>query len=217
MLAEVLTSAARWSSEQALLYYLVPPELADTLQAGQLVAIPYGERLVEGIVWHMTQDDASTRLDESIEIRSLQAILDQEPALLAHQRALAEWMAEYYVTPLAQVTSMMLAPGLMQRSQFVLRLSEEFDHDDQQDASLHLRALVGLLRSDGELDIAQLKKMLGPTRAREILKEIKGSKLISRDAQLSPPKARPRVKRIVRLVAHGKFLAEWRTRMSEQL
>jgi primosomal protein N' (replication factor Y) len=217
MLAEVLTSAARWNSEQPLLHYLVPPELEDTLQAGQLVAIPYGERLVEGIVWRITRDDGNTGLDESIEIRPLHAILDQEPALLPHQRALAEWMAEYYVTPLAQVTSMMLAPGLMQRSQFVLRLSEEFDHNDQPDASLHLRALVGLLRSDGELDIAQLKKMLGPTRAREILKEIKAGKLISRDAQLSMPKARPRVKRIVRLVAHGKFLAEWRTRMSQQL
>src|SRR2546430_12523898 len=217
MLAEVLTSAARWSGEQPLLYYLVPAALEDVLQPGQLVAIPYGERLVEGIVWNITQGDASSGLDESIEIRPLHAILDQEPALLPHQRALAEWIAEYYVTPLAQVTSIMLAPGLMQRSQFVLRLSEEFDNGDQPDASLHLRALVGLLRSDGELDITQLKKKLGPTRTKEILKEIKARKLISRDARLSAPKARPRVKRVVRRVPGGNFLEEWRACMSQQL
>ena len=50
MLAEVLTSAAKWSGEQPLLHYLVPPALEHTLQPGQLVAIPYGERLVEGFV-----------------------------------------------------------------------------------------------------------------------------------------------------------------------
>src|SRR2546421_2351192 len=158
VLADVLTSAASWNSEQPLLTYTVPPELQERLCAGQLIAVPYGERLVEGIVWDSQSDDETWYSHGQLSsLRPISAILDHEPALLPHQRALAEWMAEYYVTPLAQVTSMMLAPGLMQRSQFVLRLSEEFDNGDQPDASLHLRALVGLLRSDGELDITQLK------------------------------------------------------------
>src|SRR5947209_14355713 len=51
VLADVLTSAASWNSEQPLLTYTVPAELQEQLHPGQLVAIPYGERLVEGIVW----------------------------------------------------------------------------------------------------------------------------------------------------------------------
>ncbi len=119
MFAEVLTSAASWQDEHPLLTYLVPGELQPELRAGQLVAVPYGERLVEGIVWSIRPGSSSGNDDQ---LRPLHTILDLEPVLLPHQRKLAEWIAEYYITPLAQVALMMLPPGLMQRSKIVLRL-----------------------------------------------------------------------------------------------
>ncbi len=61
MFAEVLTSAASWNSEQPLLTYIVPGSIEREVRPGQLVAIPYGERLVEGIIWQLTGD----RDDES--------------------------------------------------------------------------------------------------------------------------------------------------------
>src|SRR5512142_3068321 len=112
MLADVLTSAASWHSEQPLLTYTIPPELAGSIQPGQLVAVPYSERLVEGIVWRLRADeDMPLQLDDErsgkhhsqVELRPVRELLDPEPALLPHQIALAEWMAEYYITPLAQV------------------------------------------------------------------------------------------------------------------
>ena len=57
--ADVLTSANAWNSEQPLLTYTVPPELQNELQIGQLIAVPYGERLVEGIVWSIWEDDGT--------------------------------------------------------------------------------------------------------------------------------------------------------------
>ena len=121
MFAEVLTSAASWQDEHPLLTYLVPGELQHELRAGQLVAVPYGERLVEGIVWSIRPGSSSNDDDR---LRPLHTILDLEPVLLPHQRKLAEWIAEYYITPLAQAALMMLPPGLMQRSKIVLRLVE---------------------------------------------------------------------------------------------
>ena len=56
MFAEVLTSAASWNSEQPLLTYSVPPDLQADLRPGQLVAVPDGDRLVEGIVSHLTEN-----------------------------------------------------------------------------------------------------------------------------------------------------------------
>lgn len=56
MFAEILTTAASWNTEEPLLTYSVPPALEHDLCAGQLVAIPYGERLVEGIVWRISDD-----------------------------------------------------------------------------------------------------------------------------------------------------------------
>ncbi len=225
MLADVLTAAARWNIEQPLLTYLVPADLEASLRPGQLVAVPYGERLVEGIIWSLYSEQEALHLGEDVVLRPLHALLDPEPALLPHQRTLAQWMAEYYVTSLSHVALQMLAPGLMQRSQFVLRLTETYYRDEDENAqeestqgvSQRLRALLGLLHEDGELDVERLKKMVGKKRAQEILKEIQQSDLVERIPQLQAPKARARMKRVVRLLAHGKALEEWRENRLQQL
>ena len=57
LFANVLTSAHAWNSEEPLLIYSVPPEMQHELQTGQLIAVPYGDRLVEGIVWKIWEED----------------------------------------------------------------------------------------------------------------------------------------------------------------
>ncbi|MEO7020035.1 MAG: primosomal protein N' [Ktedonobacteraceae bacterium] len=211
MFADVLTSAASWNTEP-LLTYAIPPELVDELATGQLVAVPYGERLVEGIVWHLHDEPP-----EDEEIRPIATLLDPQPALLPHQRALATWLAEYYVTSLAYTAMMMLPPGLMQRSKMVLQLIDAeavaANIAEQADANgqfTRVRALIGLLLAEGALDIERLKEMLGPKKAREVLKEAYESGLIERGAQLYDPKIHTRRKRVVRLIARGHELETWR-------
>jgi primosomal protein N' (replication factor Y) len=274
VLAEVLTSANSWNSEQSLLTYIVPAELQAELRAGQLVAVPYGDRLVEGIVWNVWKDDEAeepaaeleqpgqgkpgqgqalplpyTEGDHSSDhgrgdprgrpvngrppndglanarstdvLRPISTILDLEPALLPHQRALAEWMAEYYITPLAHVALMMLPPGLMQRSKVVLHLIKNEDAPtngaQDQPALTRLRALIGLLLAEGELDVVRLKEMLGPKLAKEIIEEALASGVIEREATLHTPRTRARHRRIVRLIAQGVTLEAWRQQMQAQL
>ena len=154
-------------------------------------------------------------------IRPISTILDPEPALLAHQRVLAEWMAVYYVTPLAQVAVKMLPPGLMQRSKVVLHLIDDEGlanrpTQDQQ-AFSRLHALIGLLLADGELDVDRLKEMLGPKQAKEVLQEALASGLIEREATLHAPTTRARHKRVVRLLLQGEALEAWRTQTHAQL
>lgn len=288
MFVNVLTSAASWNSEHPLLTYIVPADLEGIIHIGQLVAVPYGERLVEGLVWEIITSPTECNLLPSVgaqfiapllplecpelplknlpsvgaaihsncssshgrdksgpyktgnelpgdptshllpsvgapvdspdfvpALRPIHAILDPEPALLPHQIALAQWISEHYVTPLPQVALMMLPPGLMQRSRLVLRLAEQESEAIEtaiQGTSLQTRALIGLLLAEGEVNVERLKTMLGPKRAKEILKEIKTSQLITRDAQLETPRAKARIKRVVRLAARGEKLEEWRQR-----
>ncbi len=220
LLADVLTSANSWNSKQPLLTYTVPPELQAEIRAGQLVAIPYGDRLVEGIVWKIWEGEERTTNNAPI-LRPISRILDPEPALLRHQRTLAEWLAAYYVTPLAQVAVMMLPPGLIQRSKVVLHLinSEELATDEtlDQPALTRHRALIGLLLADGEIDIERLKEMLGPKLAKEIIQEALSSGVIEREATLHAPTTRSRHKRVVRLIAQGEKLESWRQQTRAQL
>ncbi len=217
MLANILTAAASWHAEHPLLTYLVPEEFQADLRAGQLVAVPYGERLIEGIVWTISGDemDIPTFDSDDGELRSLHSILDLESALLPHQRMLAEWMADYYVTPLAFVALMMLPPGLMQRSQVVLHLVTDETPAEANEQTLRTKALIGMLLAEGELDVERLKEMLGPKRAKEVLKEALESGLVQRDAQLHAPQAKPRVQRVVRLIAQSEALAAWREQVEE--
>lgn len=217
MFADVLTSASSWSHEP-LLTYVVPEELAKDITPGQLVAVPYSERLVEGIIWRLHEEP----VDEQ-ELRPISTLLDPLPALLPHQRALAEWIAEYYVSPLAHAALMMLPPGLMQRSKMVLRLidaeaaSEFTRHAGQERRFTRLQALVGLLLGEGPLDIARLKEMLGEKKAREVMKEAQESGLVERGAELYAPKARVRRKRVVYLLLRGAELEKWRQATRERL
>ncbi len=217
MLANVLTAAASWQAEHPLLTYLVPEELREQVREGQLVAVPYGERLVEGILWTIEEHEEGLPAFEGDDevLRPLHAILDPEPALLPHQRALAEEMADYYVTPLAFVALMMLPPGLMQRSQVVLHLATDELPAGTSEQSPRTRALIGMLLAEGALDVERLKEMLGAKRAKEVLAEALESGLVQRDAQLQAPQAKPRVQRIVRLIAQGEGLAAWRQGVEE--
>ncbi|MDQ2905245.1 MAG: primosomal protein N' [Chloroflexota bacterium] len=242
MLANVLTSAASWNEGQPLLAYLVPASLEHQVRAGQLVAVPYGERVVEGIIWDIQADESDalelSLQEDDVELRPLHSILDPEPALWPHQRALAEWMADYYVTPLAQVAMMMLPPGLMQSSRIVLTLVDAKQasaslvgarnsthgsrlpadaETEPQIASPQLQAVIGWLLEDRELDIEQLKEMLGPTRAKKLLKEAAASNLIAREPQLSAPRTRPRRQRVVRLLIEGEALKAWRAQTEARL
>jgi primosomal protein N' (replication factor Y) (superfamily II helicase) len=214
MLADILTSAASWLGEQSLLTYIVPEELVAEIRVGQLVAIPYGERLVEGIVWTTSLDELIA-LEPDEELRPVSTILDVEPALQGYQMALAQWIADYYVTPLAYVAQMMLPPGLMQRSRAVLRLADgegKVLDAALQGGSLQLRALIGLLLSEGTMDVERVKELLGPTRAKAVLKEARENDLFLQTSQLDAPRAKAHTKRVVRLVARGDALDEWRER-----
>ncbi|GER84750.1 hypothetical protein KTAU_33860 [Thermogemmatispora aurantia] len=211
MFAEVLTVAASWQGERPLLTYQIPGELAGQLQPGQLVAVPYGERLVEGIIWQLAESCEHSAPEA---LRPLHALLDPQPVLLPHQRALAEWMADYYVTSLALVVQLMLPPGLLQGSRAVLTL---VNAEPRETASLPLQALIGLLLDEGEIDVARLRSMLGPTRARLLLKEAVASGLIERVPRLAEPRLRPRLQRAVRLCLSGEELAAWKRRLQESL
>jgi primosomal protein N'' len=243
MFADILTSAGSWQGNRPLLTYTVPSELCAEIRPGQLVAIPYGERLVEGIVWsigdtlddervidddtasvlHDDSDAAGEHDDRQVsneELRPLHAILDPEPALQPYQMVLAQWISEYYVTSLATVAQMMLPPGLTQRSQVVLRLAEldrQSLDNAMQNGSLRLRALLGLLLAEGEINVERLKELLGPTKAKAVLKEVRANDLFQQDAQLSAPRAKSRVKRIVRLCADEPTLSAWRERMETHI
>jgi primosomal protein N' (replication factor Y) len=72
-------------------------------QRGARVIAPFGKQKLIGVV---TGLDA--KVPAEVEVRYLEAVLDEEPLLGEQLMGLAEWMAQYYLAPLGEVLRGML-------------------------------------------------------------------------------------------------------------
>jgi primosomal protein N' (replication factor Y) (superfamily II helicase) len=81
--------------------YAVPPGL--DVAAGDAVAVPLGPRTITGVVWD--EGRLAGREVEAKRLRPIAAKLDMPPLALPLRR-LSEWVADYYLSPLAGVIRM---------------------------------------------------------------------------------------------------------------
>lgn len=91
-------------------HYHLPVELEDVIRSGHLVWAPFGGQQVQGVV---------VRLAESAPVvtRPLLRLARPEPVLTPAQVELAIWIANYYVTPLAEAVKLFLPPGLLSKDE----------------------------------------------------------------------------------------------------
>jgi len=275
MRAEVLVPAATWGlrASPPLYTYAVPPSLSSGIMAGQLVAVPFGERIVAGIVWaldasediggvdpapdsfprrdgesgepRLGPDEAggthagerrlsppADRLDrgdrdpggrESREhtparggqlgpLRAVAGILLATPVVLPAQRALAEWIADYYAAPLGSAARLMLPPGLLRTVRYTLRpVPTALASDAGERPMLRDEAMVlSMLRERGELERDVVTQALGAARARAVTRALVAAGRITLGAAVAAPYAGARRERLVRLAGTREQREAWR-------
>jgi primosomal protein N' (replication factor Y) len=221
MRADVLIPRSSWRlTDRASLYsYRVPAHLADQIQLGQVVAVPFGERETAGVIWSLdASDDAadSDADDETFPLRALSSLLLDAPALSPVQRALAEWMASYYAAPLATAVRPMLPPGLARGIRYTLRPT---DADSSEDLPPDAAMLLAMLHERRAVQREQVSEALGMTRARRAIRALLDAGLAVVAPEAPAAFARARRERRVRLVAIEDALSLWRqearTRLGE--
>src|ERR1039458_5032896 len=67
-------------------------------QRGARVIVPFRNEKLIGVVTGL-----NAKVPAEVEVRYLEAVLDEEPLLSDQLLALAEWMAQYYLAPLGEV------------------------------------------------------------------------------------------------------------------
>ena len=88
-------------------------------QRGARVIVPFRNEKLIGVV---TALDAKAPAE--VEVRYLEAVLDEEPLLSAHLLELAEWTAQYYLAPLGEVLRAMLPLAAEVRRTVYYRLTD---------------------------------------------------------------------------------------------
>ncbi len=129
--------------------YAIPPNHGAQVTRGARVVVPVRTRELVGVVL-----DVDTGPAEGL--KPILVVPDPRPAVPEPLLELADWVAQYYVTPIGLTLRAMLPPGLWGASRLVARLI-----DDDVDGAGVTGAVVAALRAaGGELSASALRRRL---------------------------------------------------------
>ncbi len=169
--------------------YAIPPRL--DVREGQAVLVPFGERVLQGIVLELTAVPAVE------DTRDILDIIESEPILTPSQISLARWISDYYLSPIFAAVALMLPPGFERKAvAFVSPAQPDIDisslNDDQ-------RKAIDLLRGQGRAELKKLEKALGKKKASTAVSQLVRQGLITRSYELGPVRVRPKTELYISL------------------
>ncbi len=162
--------------------YAIPPNFS--LSVGHAVWVPFGPRLVQGIVFSLNDQP---QVEETKEISEA---IDPHPLLLPHQIELARWIAERYLSSYFDAAALMLPPGFERR---VLT----FIHPVPNASGLALSSLttqqqkiLSVAQKKGRIELRELKKIRGLDSADAVVAQLLRKGLIVKTQELERVKSR---------------------------
>jgi len=185
----------RYSPLSLAFHYSIPSTFEEKVAVGQLVQVPFGPRRLQGIVVGLT-DRAAV-----LETRDIEEIVDLEPVLSPLQIELARWISSYYLAPLIDCLRLMLPPGLEQRADLTVELSESAKQRSSEDLTPEQRVVIEFLRQEGKQWVKDLARFLEIEDPRPVVDQLARRGIITRRSEFEKPRVRPKRARFVRLIA----------------
>jgi len=170
--------------------YAIPPGL--NISAGQAVWVPFGSRLIQGIVLRLS-DEPSVK-----ETKEIAGIVADFPLLSPIQIKLAQWISEHYFSPPFDALALMLPPGFERRAITCFQLTES-----QVDLPLtpEQRQVLHIMRRKKKTSLPELEKAIGNRKARQITDQLLARQLITQTLELGKAKIKPKTLPYIRLIA----------------
>ncbi|MDA8219735.1 MAG: primosomal protein N' [Dehalococcoidales bacterium] len=165
--------------------YSVPAALA--LNVGQVVWVPFGRRIVQGVVLKLA--------DEAPAIPTKDVLSAQEgpPALTPAQVALAQWLSRQYLCSLAAAVTQLLPAELRQTGSALYSLSEQSPEHTLPPRAAALVAALAARPREGK-DLARI--VPGREGARELRRLVEQG-VVSQSWVLQRSKVRPKLERTI--------------------
>ena len=131
------------------------------LEPGQLVWVPFGRRILQGVVIELTDTPAVEKTRDILQPVDPGRLLDDTSL------ALAQWLSRYYLCSLFDALALFLPPGFKAqvRSQILPLAAEGVDNESLKPASREALATLAEQRRMSEADFA---KLLGRSGVREV-------------------------------------------------
>jgi primosomal protein N' (replication factor Y) len=136
------------------LVYEVPPTLTAMVRPGVRVRVTVGRRRLSGVVV-----EAHGRRPEGVNLRAVEEVLDLEPVVTPELMELARFTAVYYMAPIGEVLRSILPSDLPPWGDRRVWLTDAGAlAPPRNDAEA---AVVGVLREEGRLSLAELQARVG--------------------------------------------------------
>lgn len=149
-----------------LFTYSLPEELAEQVQTGCRVIVPFGrKKFYTAIVYNIHYS-----APEAYETKEVAAILDVKPILLPHQFKFWKWISSYYLCTQGDVYKAALPSGLKLESETIVEYNPDFEATSPLTEREQL--LLSLLEKRPEQTISILEKESGLKNLLPIIKSL---------------------------------------------
>jgi primosomal protein N' (replication factor Y) len=184
--------------------YAIPLGLSTSV--GQAVWVPFGSRIVQGIVLELSDKPA---VEQTKEIAGI--ITDSAP-LSPIQIDLAQWIREHYFAPPFDALSLMLPPGFERRATTCFQVT-----GSQADLPLtpEQRQVLDVISGKTKASLAELQKAVGTRKAGQITDQLLDSQLITRALELEPARIKPKMLPYVELTGDGQEIEAAKARLGK--
>ncbi|MBA7506877.1 primosomal protein N' [subsurface metagenome] len=164
--------------------YVIPSGLS--VEVGQAVWVPFGDKLLQGIVLELTHYPAVE------ETREIDGVIEPRPVLFPAHVSLAYWISQHYLSPLFDAVALMLPPGFERKALTFISIPPISDNFDLSSLTPKQRHALELVQRQGKVSLGKLEKALGKKRAQTIVAQLVRRGLAVRSYEVEPIKVRPK-------------------------
>jgi primosomal protein N' (replication factor Y) len=184
--------------------YAIPPGL--NISAGQAVWVPFGSRVIQGIVLRLS-DEPSVE-----ETKEIAGVVSDFSLLSPIQIKLAQWISDHYFAPPFDALALMLPPGFERRAITCFQLA-----DSQVDLPLtpEQRQTLHIMREKKKVSLPELEEAIGKRKARQITDQLLDRQLITKTLELEKAKIKPKTLPYIKLIADREEIEVTKARLDK--
>ena len=140
--------------------YNIPVEMADIIQVGQAVLVPFGRQgLINAFVVGF-----SDYVPDGIRVKKINRILDETPLFSLKYLKLLEWVANYYCTDFVTVLNAAIPMKLIEKNAKTEQ-SVELIKEDFEGLTKRQKEILELLKKEGKMPLIAFEEIAQTTRA----------------------------------------------------
>ncbi len=171
--------------------YAIPSALS--IDVGQAVWVPFGDKLLQGIVLELS-DYPSVE-----ETKEIAGVIDPHPVLSPAQVRLARWVSEHYLSPLFDAVALMLPPGFERKVVTFIHSASTLREQEMPSLTRGQRDVLELVWQRGKVSLREMEKALGKKKVPPIVSQLVRLGLAVRSYELEPVKIKPKQELYLRL------------------